>query len=193
MSEEIMTDGTVGKSFAIIESNRINCSAPTDGFMRSFTALFRKHKNVYKLFFAMTKKLNKFFSISTAILVLYSTADDRLKVIAIRRPNYAREGLTLTLPQKDSLLYDVFKNATPHIEHFPADFKGNFIEQKLLFDSHIKSLVICPIKYEGSALGLVCFTSPTVYAFEMFEEGLADALIEQFGTIIDREKNKLNV
>jgi hypothetical protein len=138
--------------------------------LRSLTALFRKDRNIYKLFFAITKKLNKFFSISTAVLVVHSVRDGHLKVIAIRKPKYAGKGLALSIPEKDSLLYRIFRNNALYTANYPSVSETNFIEKKLLLEEGTQSLAICPITYGGSLAGLVCFASPVPYAFDMIEE-----------------------
>ncbi|SYZ72360.1 hypothetical protein TRIP_C20475 [Candidatus Zixiibacteriota bacterium] len=161
--------------------------------LRSIAALFRKDRNIYKLFFAMTKKLNKFFSISTAVLVVHSGRDNSLKVIAIRKPKYAGKGLALSLPEKDSLLYRIFRNNSLYTANNPSDSDTNFIEKKLLFEDGTQSLAVCPIKYGGSLAGLVCFASPVPYAFDMIEEGMLGGILEEFGAIVGRAERSLNL
>ena len=82
----------------------------SDIFTRSFKPVL-KNANIYHSFFALIKKLNKFFSLSKAVLVVHSERDNCLKVIAVRRQKGTRTGLALTIPEKNSLLYRIFKQS----------------------------------------------------------------------------------
>ncbi|UCD17171.1 MAG: hypothetical protein JSV44_12085 [Candidatus Zixiibacteriota bacterium] len=164
-----------------------------DTFLRSVGSLFGKQKNLPKLFFSVTKKLSKFFSISGALLVVHCDHDDRLKVIASKKMRHSHEGLALTLPPQRSLIYSVFRSGRTYIENYPDNFRGNFIEQKLLLDDEAKSLVICPTIHRGLPNGLICFTSPVPYAFVMFEAGILKDITEKFGAVLNRELRFLNI
>ncbi|MBN2225904.1 MAG: hypothetical protein JW763_00920 [candidate division Zixibacteria bacterium] len=162
-------------------------------FVRSVASIFVKQRNLPKLFFSVTKKLGKFFSISGALLIVHSSRDNRLKVIATRKESRALDGLALTLPSQKSLFYTVYNNGEPYVKNYPEDFEGNFIEQKLLLDDDTKSLVICPTMHNGFPNGLVCFTSPVPYAFVMFEKGFLQEIMEQFGSVLNRETRLINI
>jgi len=174
----------------IVETDSIHLNR---AFVRSVASIFAKQRNLSKLFFSVTKKLGKFFSISGALLIVHSERDNRLKVIATRKPSRALAGLALTLPSQNSLFYDVYRDATPYIKNYPEDFDGNFIEQKLLLDDDTKSLVICPTIHNGFPNGLICFTSPVPYAFVMFEKGFLQDIMEQFGVVLNREMQLINI
>jgi hypothetical protein len=176
-----------------LSDNRNPTGNFTERYFRSFIALFRKNRNIYKLFFAITKKLGRLFSISTAVFVVHSAVDNHLKVIAIKRPNYTGEGLALTLPEKDSLLYSVFKRGTIYTENCLTGHAGNFIEKKLFPEDQTKSLAVCPIKFDGSVSGLLCFASPSAFAFENLEDSLADEMMRQLGTVVGMEKARLDI
>ncbi len=151
-----------------------------DNYLRSIEALTRKHKNIHKLFFALTKKLNRIFSISAAVLVSHSNRDDSLRVIDIRKVGYSGEGLSLILPDKNSLLYSVYRNKAVYSETDPGKFKGNFLEQKLLLDPETKSLVICPIHDNGDISGLLCLASYEPEAFAVEDTAFLETISRQF-------------
>jgi hypothetical protein len=155
--------------------------------------LFKDRKNIYHLFFSLIKKLGKFFSISKAVLVVRSPEDNALKVIALKSRHHARHGLALTLPKRDSLLHRVFKSREVYSASYPGGFEGNFIEKKLLLEDDTGSVAICPVSVNGTMQGLLCLTSPVVYAFSMFEEGFLDGVLEKFGRSIAREMKRLYV
>ena len=193
MEELTASKENIGQTDPFLDIPRSCRTRIASNLLRSMAALFRKQKNVYKLFFSITKKLHKLFSISTAVLVVRSTRDGHLKVIAIKRPTYSREGLALTLPEKDSLFYSVLRNPAIYTENFSPGFDGNFIERKLMLDDRTKSLAICPIITNGVVAGLVCFTSPAVYAFQSFQEGFLDPVLKQFGAVLGEEERRLNL
>ncbi len=160
-------------------------------FLKSLSSLFRNNKNIYDLFFSLTKKLNKFFSLSRSILVIRSMRDDDLKVIAMKGPQNSRIGLALTLPRQNSIIYQVLGGKEIYTENYPHEFSGNFIERKLLLDDNPGSIAICPIKNDGDVCGLICLTSPALYAFTLFRDGALDAVLERFGKSIEREISRL--
>jgi transcriptional regulator with GAF, ATPase, and Fis domain len=162
-------------------------------FSRSFSSLFKTNRNIKHLFFAVVKKLNKFFSLSNAVLAVYSSNDDCLKVIAAKGPKGSKEGLALSLPRKNSLFYKVFEENQIYIQNYPADFEGNFIEKKLLLKGETSSIAICPIFYKESVMGLLCMTSPSLYAFEMFQDGFLDDILGQFGVRLRDKLDKLRI
>lgn len=165
----------------------------TNVFLKSFGVLFKKPQSIHLTFFSLIKKLNRFFSLSRAILVVRSLRDDSLKVVAIKGRKESREGLALTLPEKGSLFYRVFTTKAPYCENYPDGFPGNFIEKKLLLDGDTGSIAICPIKHDGTVHGLLCLASPVLYAFGMFENGFLDAVLERFGMLIEKEAKRLNI
>ncbi len=164
-----------------------------DVFAGSFDSLFKSNQNLYQLFFSIVKKLNKFFSLSRAILVVRSPKDNNLKVIALKGQKIARQGLALTLPEKNSLLYNVCECCKMYTQNFPTHFEGNFIEKKLLIDDETSSIAICPIRNNGSIHGLLCLASPIIYAFDMFGQGFLDSVLEQFGRRIKKEIDRLHI
>ena len=161
--------------------------------MNSFEAVFRKTDDIYKLFFLLTKKLSKFFSISRASLIVHSKLDGKLKAIAMKGDKGAHEGLALTLPEQNSLLYNILESGVPYIENYPQQFPGNFIEEKILIDSDTRSLAVLPIKDNGTLGGLICFASPVPYAFTMLEDGLLDDLMEKFGPVLNKKLPRVNI
>ena len=167
-------------------SKRIIDKKWQDNCLRSIEALTRKHKNIHQFFFAVTKKLYKIFSISAAILVLHSNRDHSLRVIDIKKAGYSGEALSLILPDKDSLLYSVYRDETIFSESDPDKFNGNFLERKLLLDQTTKSLVICPINDDGRISGLLCLASSLPSAFNSEGAVFLETISRQFRSILSR-------
>jgi len=162
-------------------------------FQRSLGALFNGNRNIYELFFCLTKKLNNFFSLSRSILIIHSERDESLKVIAMKGASNCHVGLALTLPEKDSLLYRVLNDKEIYTENYPDKFNGNFIERKLLLDDNPGSIAVCPVKYKNKIRGLICLTSPALYAFTLFKDGMLDSILERFGKSVKRETKRLRI
>lgn len=146
--------------------------------LQSIKSVLSKPSDIYKLFFLFTKKLNKLFSISQSALILHSSQENKLKVIAMKGEKGARKGLALTLPEKDSLLYKISKDNQIYIQHHLENFESNFIEEKVLINEAAQSLVILPISQNGTKFGLVCLSSPNKNAFLPFENGVMDEVVE---------------
>ena len=71
---------------------------------RPFNRLLSQRKPVPTLFRELTNKLNKFFSISKAVLVLHCPLSDRLKLIARCEPDCFKEGVPMEIPTAGSIL-----------------------------------------------------------------------------------------
>ncbi|MEP0829123.1 MAG: GAF domain-containing protein [bacterium] len=160
---------------------------------RSVSALFRRNNNIYKLFFSLYKKLKKHLSLSTAVLIVHSVRDNTLKVIAVKNSKHAPEGISLTLPDQDSLLHSVFRDGHPYIENNPDNFSGNFIERKLLLGEPSKSLAVFPIHNNGSRIGLICLVSTQAQAFDIIDQPLLNPLSSQFGQFLAKATADLNI
>ena len=153
----------------------------SENALKSFKAVLSKPGDIYKLFFLFTKRLNKFFQISRSSLIIYSKQDNKLKVIAMKGLKGARKGLTLTLPENNSLLYKIFEDGQFYIQHNLKNFEGNFIEEKILKDRSAQSLVVLPIRQDNKRCGLVCFSSPNQNAFTAFESSKMNEILDYFG------------
>ena len=174
-------------------STRNSTPRSTIRFIKSLSVRLKKSRSIYEQFFCLVKRLSRFFTLSRAVLVVHSSHQDVLKVIAIKGVRLTRQGLALTLPEKDSLLYSVFREKRMYSEDFSSLFKGNFIERKLLLDKDTGSFAVCPIECDGSTRGLLCLTSPFPYTFSIFEEGLLNGVMERFGRLIEKEMQRLSI
>lgn len=161
--------------------------------IRSVAGIFNRRQQLHAQFFAITKKLSKFFSISGAVLIVHSQKDDCLKAIALKGENYSREGLAISLPRTMSLLYDIFSTNEQYIENYPDGFPGNFVERKLILGEDTRSIMICPTRCEGEPNGLICFASPVPYAFVLLGNGNFNEISEKIGAVINRTRVRLNI
>ncbi|MFH2036195.1 MAG: GAF domain-containing protein [Candidatus Zixiibacteriota bacterium] len=183
---EIVAEDTIGEPVSFSQ-NRI-----TDIFSKSFKSVFKNNQKLSHCFFSLCKKLNKYFSISRAVLVVYSESDDSLKVIALKCSHNSREGLTLTLPKNNSLFYKVFQDGKIFIKDYFDNSIGNFIERKLLGHDECGSLAICPVIFKEKTIGLLCLASPALYAFEILAQGIFDSVLINLGQLVNAERFKIS-
>jgi len=165
----------------------------TDIFFRSFKSVFKNNNKLSHCFFSLCKKLNKYFSIYRAVLVVYSEIDDNLKVIALKGQQNSREGLAISLPKKNSLFYKTFDNGQIFVEDCIGDFSGNFIERKLLSIEKCESFAICPVIHKDKTIGLLCLSSASLYCFEMLGEGIFEQVLISLGKSVKAELSKVNI
>jgi hypothetical protein len=181
---------TPGKANKVSDNPRMGRTSP---LLRSISIRFKKSKGIYEQFFSLTKKLSRLFLLSKAVLIVRSSRNDVLKVIAMKGSRLTRQGLALTLPDKDSIFYSVFRKRKIYSEDLPGRFKGNFIERKLLLDAGTRSFAVSPIICDGSVMGLLCLTSPVPYTFSAFEDGVLEKALEPLGKVIRKETNRLSL
>ncbi len=161
-------------------------------FVRSFDSILGRARNINKLFFSFTKKLNRFLPISRAALVLYSKRDGHLKVIALKAES-AREGLALSLPKKNSLFYRVFDSRSIYTADYPFYFSGNFVERKILIDQDSKSILVTPLMTGGKIYGLICLASPQEAAFRFYDHSIMERIFRKLGLAVGDLAPLLNI
>ncbi|RKX23058.1 MAG: hypothetical protein DRP51_01295 [Candidatus Zixiibacteriota bacterium] len=154
--------------------------------------ILRQNKSIPDLFCEMTNKLSKFFSISKAVLVIRNHNKMTLGVMAIWDNFQFQNGLTLILPKENSFLYEIFK--TGRIKSLPifSRVPGNLIENKILVNKSDSALVVCPMISEDMIRGLISFSSPVPYAFEMIEEEYLGTIFDMFGRVLSDDYNRKN-
>lgn len=176
----------------IDENQYINDWDITPALCNPLLRILGQNKTIPTLFREMTNKLSKFFSISKAVLIIRDNNKDTLGVMAVWKNFQFHNGLTLTLPRKNSFLYEILEGRK--IKSLPIFSKapGNMIENKILTDKSDSALAVCPMISEDMILGLISFASPVPYAFEMIEEGYLGPVFETFGRVLSNEYDKIN-
>jgi len=115
-----------------------------------------------------------------------------LGVMAIWDNFQFQNGLTLILPKENSFLYEILK--TGRIKSLPifSRVPGNLIENKILVNKSDSALVVCPMISEDMIRGLISFSSPVPYAFEMIEEEYLGTIFDMFGRVLSDDYNRKN-
>ena len=132
-------------------------------------------------------KLGSLIDISKAVLAVNSSLDNSLKIVAIKGHRGSREGLAITLPRKNSLMYRVFCDKSIFIGDDLAPSVVNFIERRILLDNEFSSLLIYPIIHDDRIHGLFCLTMNGGHNLSMFADGRFELVMNCFGQHIDRE------
>lgn len=156
--------------------------------------ILMQNKPVPELFYELVNRLDKFFSISKASLIIKSPADDTLRMMAMWDNSVMRQGVMLTLPRKQSLFHKAVKQKSIFYQPIIDAYRGNFIERKILYTDNACTLAICPLIWDGNFTGLISLTSPVPFAFDMIEEGRFGPLMRYLGKVLlnNRSTNILN-
>ncbi len=149
-----------------------------------FNRLLSQRKPIPTLFCELINKLNKFFSISKAGLVLHCPLSDRLKVIVRWEPDCFKEGVAMEIPTPGSILHRTLRlGGILHEPVFGCD-QGNDFERRILTSASTKALAICPAVSDDTVYSLISLASPVEYAFEMLNEGHFVHVFERFGELL---------
>jgi len=152
---------------------------------KPFLKILRQRKSTTRLFFELINKLDKFFCISRAVLIVINLNGNVLRVVAAWDNNsYPREGVILTLPQKDSLFHRALDHGAMINEPIFSRFPGNYVERKLLASKSTCSLLVCPLCSNDLIFGLVGLTSLVPYAFELIAEGCYEQVFQRLGKLL---------
>jgi hypothetical protein len=156
---------------------------------RPFDRLLSQRKPVPTLFWELINKLNKFFSISKAVLVMHCPLSDRLKLIARWEPDCFKEGVAMEIPTADSVLHRALTlGGIFHEPAFGCD-QGNNLERRILTSPSTRALAICPAVSDDTVFGLISLASPVEYAFEMLDEGRFVDVFERFGELLSEQNH----
>jgi len=153
--------------------------------------ILQQNKPVPTLFHEMTNKLSKFFSISRAVLIIRDRVKNSLGVRAVWKNFQFQNGLTLTLPENNSFLYEILNSRKTKSLPIFSKAPGNMIENRILINKSDSALVVCPLISVDKIRGMISFASPVPYAFEMIEEGFLEPVFETFGTVLFNEYDKI--
>lgn len=137
-----------------------------------------------EIFYEITRRLEAVYSINKGVLVLRKENENCFSAISTWQNGQLRDGLAINLPNDTSLFERVAADGIVYTEDFGGLFSGNFFERKLLLDDATKSYAVHPLKYEGTVIGLLAYSSEEPTAFTMFEEGALLEMTGEFASII---------
>lgn len=125
-------------------------------------------------------RLRRFYSIEKASLALYDASSEKLQVTRIKEQGMLKTGLTLNLSARHSIMYQVLKQGFPVADNFPEQISNSVIEKRILLGKGTKAVLIVPLIYESTRLGVLNLTSREPSAFGLFLEGVGEGIIAEF-------------
>ncbi len=146
--------------------------------------LARRGENLSEIFFELTRYLTETYAIDRGVLILRQEQPCRLSAVSTWKDGLGCDGLELRLPSDSSLFEQVARHGQVYTEQFCGAFSGNFFERRLLLNKDSRSFVVQPLRSEGCVVGLLAYSSESVAAFTMFEEGALDGIAAELGFVI---------
>lgn len=138
------------------------------------------HKMIIRHFKNLLNGLSRHYTIEKASLALHDVDRDCLKITHMLTRGAMKSGLTLTVPKDTSLLHQIFMQGFPVVDNYPELVTRNLIEKKILLASTSRSLLIAPLTYDGTRLGVLSLASPDEGAFGLYLEGVGESLVGKF-------------
>ncbi len=124
--------------------------------------------------------LSHYYSIEKASLALYEPADGRLYISHLYTDKAVKTGLTLVLPDSDSLLHQILQQGFPVADNYPKQIAAGVVEKKILLGSRTRSVLIVPLIHDGNRLGVLSLASPDDAAFSVYLDGVGESYIRRF-------------
>lgn len=164
-----------------------NLTYDTTGICRPLIELLHPDKPAKTLFNALVGRLGKFFSVTRATLATLDSSRVNVKVPLIWEISGLREGLMLTVPRENSLMYRVLQQGELIYEPIFQAFPGDLIEGKIITESSACSFVICPLDATSPVPWLISLASPVPFAFDMIYDGYFSEVFQRFGEILTNQ------
>jgi transcriptional regulator with GAF, ATPase, and Fis domain len=159
-------------------------SETSDKICRSLNRILGQGKRLDILFHELSNRLNDFFALTRSTLTVMDNSDGKLRIIALWDNTLIRQGLILTLPQENSLLYKAYNSGKKVVMPFFNRLNANIIEKKLLVGKTSSSLIICPLIKSDYVLGLISMSSEVPYAFDLITDGHFTPVLNKLARVI---------
>ncbi len=148
---------------------------------RSITSLTRTERRVITDAMRQTLyDLDRFYSIEKASLALFDTVKDRLCITHLYLDGTFKTSITLALPDRRSLLHQIYYQGFPVADNYPSLLAGSVIEKKILTGDEILSVLVVPLVCDGDRLGILSLGSTREAAFSPYLEGLGENIVNRF-------------
>lgn len=129
--------------------------------------------------------LGHYYPIEKASLALYDPLRDRLCVSHLCLDGKIKTGLTLALPERRSVLYQILQQGFPVADNYPEQVTAGVVEKKILLGSRTKSVLIIPIIHDGNRLGVLSLASQKDAAFSIYLDGVGESLVTRFADALE--------
>lgn len=140
--------------------------------------------DVATLFVDLSGELELRYDIRKGFIALRDGEFTRFLAIARFKAGGTCKKLSLKLPADDSLFERVAEDGSPFSDNYAELFDGNHIEKRLLIDDDTVSYLLRPLKYDGTVVGLIGYSSDQPGTFVTLEEGEFDPFFDLLGAII---------
>jgi transcriptional regulator with GAF, ATPase, and Fis domain len=138
------------------------------------------HKMIGRLLKDLLNRLDRTYTINKASLTFYDPDQTVLRVTHMLTRGVMKSGLTLTIPNRSSLLYQILMQGYPVVDNYPKLVTGNIIEKKILLSSKTRSLLIIPLIHNNIRLGVLNLASPDESVFGLYLEGVEVNAVGEF-------------
>ena len=144
------------------------------------------HKAVHRLLKDLISCLNRYYTIEKASLALYCRENGNLRVTHMLTKGTFKSSLTLTIPNRHSLLYQVLMQGFPIVDNYPELITRNVIEKKILMGAATRSVAVIPLICNGVPEGLLSLASEDEAAFSLYLEGRGADMGAEFMIELDQ-------
>lgn len=131
-------------------------------------------------------RLNRLYAIEKASLAIFDCDRDCLHITHMLSKGTMKSGLSLTIPNHHSLLYQVLMQGYPIVDNYPELISRNIIERKMLLGPATRSVAVIPLIYEGTRAGLLSLASEDDAAFSAYLEGRGEDAVAAFVSALNQ-------
>lgn len=157
-----------------------------DSARRSVTALTRdERRRITESMQKTISDLDRFYCIEKASLALFDTTKNRLCITHLYVHGEFKTSLTLVLPDRRSLLHQIFHQGFPVADNYPSLLTTGVIERKILMGRETQSVLVAPLVCDGVRLGLLNLGSVKEAAFSPYLEGIGENIVNRFAACLD--------
>jgi len=138
------------------------------------------HETVGRKLRKLLVRLGRFYDIEKASLTFYDYRRNCLHVTHMFSKGALKSGLTLSIPDHHSLLYQVLMQGFPIVDNYPELVTRNIIEKKILLGPATRSVAVIPLLSDGLLGGILSLASEDDSAFSLYLEGRGEELVTEF-------------
>jgi transcriptional regulator with GAF, ATPase, and Fis domain len=124
--------------------------------------------------------LERYYPIEKAALAIYDRLRDRLCVSHLHYDGQFKTGLTLALPDRRSLMYQILQQGFPIADNYPQQITAGIVERKIILGERTRSVLIVPLIHDGDYLGVISLASPRESAFSLYLDGVGETMVARF-------------
>jgi hypothetical protein len=117
---------------------------------------------------------------------LFDAIKSRLCITHLYFHGDFKTSLTLVLPDRRSLLHQVYYQGFPVADNYPSLLATSIIEKKILTGPKTRSVLMAPLVRDGTRLGLLNLGSVTEATFSPYLDGIGENIVNRFAAGLHR-------